>query len=189
MAWLTTKDGRHFNTDWLNGDNNKPIISKHSGDEISLSLALDTWARNASGIKAASRGEQYDGSVFGRVGLNDEAKAEQIQRFVKGHTEKNTIYRGLEDISDEQYKQYTKVGSDYKEPGLSSWSTDKKTATGYGTHGKNNIVFIKESATKDARSIGNRVGTDTEKEVIVDTMKSKISKVEKSKYTTYVYLK
>ena len=184
MAWITTKDGRKVNTDWFE---DKPIVSKYSGDSITLQMALNSWAKNANGIKAASIGTKYDGSVFGKVALNDEAKAEQITAFVKGHKTLVPIYRGVQNLSDEDYKRYTKVGADVSEKGLSSWTTDKGVATGHGRLGKG-ITFIKTSPTDNARGIGNRVGTDIENEVIGLDVLGKVKKVEKDKYTTYVYL-
>ena len=188
MAWVTTKDGRRVYTDWFNSDNNKPIISKHSGDEITLKMSLESWAKNANGIRHASMGEKYDGSVFGKVGLNDEAKSEQIINFVKGNSVNEPIYRGISDITDTDYTKYTKVGSEVEEKGLSSWSTDKRIAVGYGQY-NNGITFVKESNTSNAHKLGNRTGTDSENEVIVYDNKSKIVRVKKDKYTTYVYLK
>ena len=164
------------------------VISRHTGDEITEDMALDSWARNATGIKQASQGEVYDSNViFNKVALNDEAKAEVISNFVKGNSVKNTIYRGIQNLSQEDYDKYTKVGAVISEKGLSSWSTNKSTAVGHGMLG-NSITFVK-SGSQNARSLGNRAGTDIEKEVIVLNTRGVVQRVRKSGSTTFVYLK
>lgn len=183
--WIT-KGGKHIYLP--DEDESTSTTSKHSGDTITRQMALDSWAKNASGIKAASKGEKYDGNLFGKVALNDEAKAEQIINFVNGSKVNDTIYRGIENLDEDTYKQYTTIGSEVDEKGLSSWSLNKGTASGSGRIGRG-ITFIKEGSTENARKLGNRTGTGIENEVIVYNHKAKVVKVEKDKYTTWVWLK
>lgn len=180
MGWIT-KNGHHI---WV--DEDTTIVSQHSGDEITTKMALEGWAKNSTGIKAASKGEKYTGALFGAVGMNDEAKAQLITQFVKGHKINKPIYRGIKDVSEKDYKKYTKVGSEVSEKGLASWSLDKGTAVGRGANG---ITFVKDTPTTNANALGNRTGTDIEQEVIVLDHKAKVTKVEKAKHTTFVYLR
>lgn len=209
MAWLTTKDGRRVNTEWFDEDEKQKykqieknqkqaknarlaehitssVISKHSGDEITESIALNSWAKNPAGIRAASQGEIHTGKLFEKVGLNDEAKAEVISNFVKGHSIKKTIYRGIQNLSQEVYDKYTKIGATITEKGLSSWSTDKGIAVGHGKLG-NSITFVK-TGSQNARSLSNKTGTDIEKEVILLDTETKVKRIKNDKYTTFVYL-
>lgn len=163
------------------------VVSKYTGDEITLEMAIDSWQRNATGIKAASQGLTHE-QDFRKVGLNDEAKAQQLQNYVKGHTEKRTIYRGIGNISDEQYKNYTTKGATIQERGLSSWSTEEAVAVQRGSYkGGNSVTFVKTSPTKNTRALGKPYSTG-EKEVIGSNIKGTVTRVKKGKYTTLVYM-
>lgn len=152
--------------------------------------ALDKWARNAAMIRRASIGANevqlpfY--SEFNQQQDNDRARL--IEQFVEGSSVNSTIYRGVQNLSDEEYARLTKVGSTIDQQGLSSWSTNQGTAVGHGMLG-NGITFVMEGA-QNARKLGNITGTDTEKEVIMSSKeKQVITRVEKDKYTTFVYLR
>lgn len=116
--------------------------------------------------------------------MNDNAKAQQILNYVQGNTVKQDIFRGLENLSEADYSKYTTIGTIVNFKGLDSWTTDKSVAVSYGKNG-NAVVFIKQTPTQNARSIGNKAGTGTEKEVIANNFKGKISKVEKEQYGQY----
>lgn len=155
-----------------------------------LRSALNSWAKNNSQIRLASIGEnKVNGPFYTEFNQRqDNQKAAQIESFVNNHAVSGTIYRGISNLSDQDYVKYTKVGSVINQKGLSSWTTDKRIAIGYGQYGKG-IVFV-QNGSSNAQRLGNLAGTSSEKEVIVGVKANqRIIKVEKQNGVTFVYTK
>ena len=153
-----------------------------------LRSALNAWGKNASQIRLASIGENKpDGFRYTEFNRQqDNARAKQIEDFVDNHSVRGTIYRGISNLSDKDYVQYTTPNAIINQRGLSSWTTDKRIATGYGQY-KNGIVFV-QKGSGNARRLGNLAGTNTEREVIVGSKaRQRVIKVEKRNGITYVY--
>ena len=75
--------------------------------DASIKSALTDWAKNASQIRLASIGEnKVNGPFYTEFNQQqDNQRAEQIEKFIDGHSVKVTIYRGISDLSDEESKQ------------------------------------------------------------------------------------
>lgn len=173
-----------------------PIYKKNTDITEEQRLALDNWARNNKTIKKASAGKaEVKLPFYSDFNLaQDIDRAKAIETFIsngKGVT--STIYRGVNNVSDEDYKKYTTIGNKVDQDGLSSWTTDERTGHLYSQVGgvNNSIVFIKQG-DKQSRKLGNIVGTDdAEHEVIMSAKATQVvERVEKKQNgVTVVYLR
>lgn len=173
---------------WINLRRRYSMGGRGGDLDISTKSALMGWARNASQIRLASIGEnKVNGPWYTEFNQQqDNQRAAQIETFVGNHSVNVPIYRGISNLSDDDYERYTKVGSVIDQRGLSSWTTDKRIATGYGQYGKS-IVFIQKGSSM-ARRLRNLTGTGGEGEVIMGSAaRQYITKVEKHNGITYVY--
>ena len=157
------------------------VISEYSGDEITIKMALDSWAKNAGNIRKASNGVKYDTSkLLGNIGINDEAKAEVIEKWIQQGPEiKDTLYRGLKKLSDEDYKALTTVGNTVNQKGLSSWTKTKRVGVGFTGEGKS--VVLVQKGGKSARSL-DLANMDEEEVIMSSNVAQKIVKVEHTEY-------
>lgn len=166
----------------IGSNSNRNFISEE------IRLALDKWARNPTNIRKASVGQNFVSlpsySEFNQQ--QDNERAERIELFVNGSSIKSTIYRGIENLSEEDYNRFTTVGAIINQSGLSSWSTNKGIAVGHGKTGRA-VVFVQQGA-QNSRRLGNITGTGMESEVIMSSKEQqRVTRIEHSKYTTFVY--
>ncbi len=169
---------------------NKHIRSIESDreDGITLYSSLDSWARNASGIRRASNGERPNNSIWS-VTENQVVKSEIIEQYIKDNPKINkTIYRGVGDLSDEDFKKLTTIGNEIDQKGTSSWSTDKGTAVGRTT-GKNGVLFVQEGSNNARKLADAFTTTDIEAEVIMSVKaRQRVVKTENMDNYTKVFV-
>lgn len=166
------------------------FIESDREDGITLHSSLETWARNPNGIRKASTGVKPDGSIRS-ISQGEVVKSEIIEQYIKDSPKvKKTIYRGVHDLSDEDFKRYTKVGNEIDQRGTSSWSTDRGVAMG-NVHGSNNnnLLFIQQGSNNARRLTDAYTGTSSEKEVIMSSKASqRVVRTEDGKFYTRVFV-
>lgn len=168
MAWFTTKDGRHINTDWLDKDRqiaeNKKQADKMNGKLNGISVdengALPDkspfhsykegteWIARTTGLSMKEAGDAHEGiQAFSDYGYKDihnysdeknyynisgKQRSDAIDKYLNSPSipkYKGNLYRGMT-IRTDNLSGIDKMleSGIWKEPGITSFSTDEKQA-------------------------------------------------------------
>lgn len=145
-------------------------LSEEDDNDLGVTLwsTMDSWSRNSSDIRRASRGETPNDSIYS-VAITSPTKSRKLEQFIKDKPIiSKPMYRGIHDLSDEDFKKVTTVGNTIDQLGLSSWSLNESTASFFRGYNKNSLMFVMLGGSKQARKIGDIYDlVSTEGEVIL----------------------
>lgn len=176
MPWLSTDDGRHFNTDWI--DKDKQIAeNKKQADNLSYEDkrkcqidAIHKWVKEFDKVTDRDR-EVIEG---------------WIQEESKNNPVTNNLTRGVA-MSREEVDRF-KEGQSYTEGKLASWSTRAGMAQAHARNNKTDdkpcaVTFRIKNGIKKAAKLGIMQDAKFREGEVVSSKDAKfvISKIKKPK--------